>query len=207
MVFQPPVNRPRPPQPQSQQNFGWRDAYTSFHQDLQRLSLPGFYISSPQDILPRDVPMDGSISFFPSNDLSYIIIKQWTGNGTIADAKYVLEPKNQPPAQAQGTQPTQVEDDTTTQKDSEISESSNNSEIVEVISAALNEQTQRLTAAFSQIGNAFNVLQQKMDVLSSPPASRATAFTFPDTAEDGSPEEKTKQSRPKTKELKDGEKS
>lgn len=172
MAFQPPMNRPRPipPQPQPMMNTGWRDAYQSFRPEQQRPVLPGFYISSPQDITPRDVPMDGSISFFPSNDLSYIIIKQWTGNGTIADAKYILEPSQAQAQNSQGVaQQKQVQDSQSEQTDvsNELEKTSNNnSEIVEVISAALNEQTQRLTAAFAQIGSAFTILQKNLDTFS-----------------------------------------
>lgn len=208
MPFQPPINRPRPPMPIPQNrymNTGWRDAYSSFSPDQPKQSLPGFYISSPQDILPRDVPMDGSISFFPANDLSYIIIKQWTGNGTIAEEKYVLDPQNHPqPAPAQ-QEPVPEE-----QTPQEEEKPRNDPEIVEVISAALNEQTQRLTAAFSQIGLAFNTLQQKLDSMA--PIPRAPAPLVTETSADGMDFEvktgklqKTPKSKPSQKEKRDDE--
>ncbi len=218
MPFQPPMNRPRPmpPQLQPMMNTGWRDAYQSFRQDQQRPVLPGFYISSPQDIAPRDVPMDGSISFFPSNDLSYIIIKQWTGNGTIADAKYVLDPQliptqqskeqtqtqSQPQSQVQQT-PDQLNGDTEVQNSSE-----SNSEIVEVISAALNEQTQRLTAAFAQIGSAFTILQKNLDDFSNKMSEKMDSVSQMPSLFQISEEqaEKPKCNRPKGKELKENEK-
>lgn len=174
MQPQPPA--PRPLQPfrsnnnGSMQNTGWRDAYmnsmNSSYRDDPRPTLPGFYISSPQNISARDVPMDGSISFFPAEDLSYIIIKQWSGNGMISEARYIPAP---PVTQTQ-EQP-QQQDPQDTPNNSANDQNSKNSEVVEVISAALNEQTQRLTAAFSQIGVAFSTLQQKLDELASVPAS------------------------------------
>lgn len=167
--MQPPM--PRPVQPgfmrndsNSMQNTGWRNAYPNpigaNYMDNVRPSLPGFYISDPNNISARDVPMDGSISFFPASDLSYIIIKQWNGNGMISEAKYIPAPiATQTETQKQQGQQNQDTPDNSSQSQ----ETNQNSEIVEVISAALNEQTQRLTAAFSQIGMAFTTLQEKLD--------------------------------------------
>lgn len=149
-------------------NTGWRSAYSNpgnpTYTDPMRPSLPGFYISDPNNISARDVPMDGSISFFPASDLSYIIIKQWNGNGMISEAKYIPAPVTQ-----QSDSQKQDQDTPDDQGQQQTSNQSN-SEIVEVISAALNEQTQRLTAAFSQIGMAFTTLQEKLDNLRSPVA-------------------------------------
>lgn len=62
-------------------------------------TLPGFYVGSDDDIAARDVPNDGSISFFPAKDLSHITIKQWNGN-TLESAVYVLA-QNKTQAQQQ----------------------------------------------------------------------------------------------------------
>lgn len=189
MQPQPPAPRPLQPFRQNNggnmQNTGWRDAYMSpmgnNYRDDPRPTLPGFYISSPMNISARDVPMDGSISFFPAEDLSYIIIKQWSGNGMISEARYV-------PVQAQemqqNTQQSQNNNNDTPDTDDAQNQSQNqNSEIVEVISAALNEQTQRLTAAFSQIGVAFSTLQQKLDAItpvSTPNPGPVSNMSLPD---------------------------
>lgn len=173
--IQPPMNRPMPPMPRptgmgmmgNNQNPGWRDAYSmpgnSMYRDDQRPTLPGFYISSPQNISARDVPMDGSISFFPSADLSYIIIKQWNGNGMISEARYVLEDASTTQQQ------TNSQDNSDTPDDSNQQQTDQGSEIVQVVAAALNEQTERLTAAFSQIGMAFTTIQQKLDTVGQVP--------------------------------------
>lgn len=159
--MQPPAPRPMTPNfmrndNNSMPNTGWRTAYQSPMENM-RPSLPGFYISDPNNISARDVPMDGSISFFPANDLSYIIIKQWNGNGMISEAKYILAP----PATAQNPQP--QEQTAPDEQDQTQDAAKSNSEIVEAITAMLSEQTQRLTAAFSQIGVAFTTLQEKLD--------------------------------------------
>lgn len=141
--------RPDPPRMQPQNN--WRNPGMPPNPFASnRPTLPGFFISSPMNITPQDVPMDGAIGFYPANDLSYIIIKQWSNNGTIDEARYVLAR----PAEEQQNQddnqdnPDQTQDDTNTNA---------------AIAAALERQTERLEGAFSQIGMAFQSLQQKLD--------------------------------------------
>lgn len=63
--------------------------------------LPGRFISNETEITPGEVPMDGSISFFCTNDLSRIIVKQWNSNGILDTAQYVLDV----PQQVQQNQP------------------------------------------------------------------------------------------------------
>lgn len=176
--IQPPMNRPTPPMPRpmgmgmmgNNQNSGWRDAYStpsnSMYRDDPRPTLPGFYISSPQNISARDVPMDGAIAFFPSSDLSYIIIKQWSGNGMISEARYVLED-----ASTAAQQQANSQDNSDAPDNSNQQQTDQNSEIVQVVAAALNEQTERLGAAFSQIGMAFTSIQQKLDSVGQIPVS------------------------------------
>lgn len=69
-------------QPQRQQVFG----------------LSGKTIQAPENVMANDVPMDGSVAFFPMNDLSAIYAKSWNPDGTIRTSvfKPVLEqdPKN-----------------------------------------------------------------------------------------------------------------
>lgn len=188
----PPAPRPIMPGFQrndnnSMANTGWRNAYqnpgNSAYMDSMRPSLPGFYISDPNNISARDVPMDGSISFFPASDLSYIIIKQWNGNGMISEAKYI------PASIAQQSDSQKQEQDTPDDQEQQQTSNQSNSEIVEVISAALNEQTQRLTAAFSQIGMAFTTLQEKLDNLR-PPVAFPTSSSITVNDEPTSPGKK-----------------
>lgn len=53
--------------------------------------LPGYYVSSEDDIVLGDIKMDGSISFFPSKDLSRIYIRQWNKQGDLEGLTYVLQ--------------------------------------------------------------------------------------------------------------------
>lgn len=49
----------------------------------------GHVVSDEAEIKPNEVPMDGTIAFFPKSDLSEIIAKQWVQNGTIQTVKFV----------------------------------------------------------------------------------------------------------------------
>lgn len=60
------------------------------------LTIPGRMIYSPDEIMPQEVPMDGSVSLFPMHDWSCVYGKWWTSNGKIQTVKFVLEqPKKQ----------------------------------------------------------------------------------------------------------------
>ena len=59
-------------------------------------TIPGRMIYSPDEIMPQEVPMDGSVSLFPIHDWSCVHGKWWTSNGQIQTVKFVLEqPKKQ----------------------------------------------------------------------------------------------------------------
>lgn len=57
--------------------------------------IPGRSIADPAEIKPVEVPMDGSVSYFPTNDGQYIYAKCWSSDGTIVTAKYIRS--NDPP--------------------------------------------------------------------------------------------------------------
>lgn len=54
-------------------------------------TIPGRMIYSPDEIMPQEVPMDGSVSLFPMHDWSCVYGKWWTSNGQIQTVKFVLE--------------------------------------------------------------------------------------------------------------------
>lgn len=54
-------------------------------------TIPGRMIYSPDEIVPQEVPMDGSVSLFPMHDWSCVYGKWWTSNGQIQTVKFVLE--------------------------------------------------------------------------------------------------------------------
>ena len=62
--------------------------------------INGKIISEMSQITANDVPMDGSVAFFPKQDLSEVYAKSWNADGTIRTVTYkpVLDndPKNVP---------------------------------------------------------------------------------------------------------------
>lgn len=72
-------------------NNGYNPYQQPYNYFNQRPSIPGKTITNPNEILPQDVPMDGSVGLFPVQDHSCIYAKAWNSNGTIATVKYVPE--------------------------------------------------------------------------------------------------------------------
>lgn len=67
------------------------------NQQMNRFqSIPGRLVNNLDEITPQEVPMDGSVSLFPTNDFSAIYAKTWTKDGTIATMKFI--PEKQEPA-------------------------------------------------------------------------------------------------------------
>ena len=56
-----------------------------------RYGLNGRYIKDPREVQAGEVPMDGSVSFFPMSDNSYIIGKMWDQEGRIKEVRYIPE--------------------------------------------------------------------------------------------------------------------
>lgn len=75
---QPPYMQPQQPPVQNQQPSA-------------PMNIIGRVVRQIDEVAPNEVPMDGSISFFPQSDLSCVYAKQWTKDGTIATTRYVLE--------------------------------------------------------------------------------------------------------------------
>lgn len=75
-------------------------AYSSPQYTPPRLPVNGIFagktITNESEILPSDVPMDGTIALFPMQDYSRIFAKQWTRNGTIETVVYTPETVTQP---------------------------------------------------------------------------------------------------------------
>ena len=72
----------------------YQQAYNPM-QNIQRFQQPqqpeqiqqgifGKVVQSQDSIVANDVPMNGSVAFFPKNDLSEIYAKQWSADGTIS---------------------------------------------------------------------------------------------------------------------------
>lgn len=55
----------------------------------QPRGIAGRMVGAPSEIVPNEVPMDGSVAFFPTSDGSAIFAKAWNPNGTISTVQYV----------------------------------------------------------------------------------------------------------------------
>lgn len=64
---------------------------TPINNQVRTNQILGKFISSPNDILPNEVPMDGSVGIFPSTDGSCILAKHWNSDGTITTIRFIPE--------------------------------------------------------------------------------------------------------------------
>lgn len=53
--------------------------------------LNGRMIQSPSDVMPSEVPMDGSVSYFPMQNGQSIVAKQWDASGNLLVREYALQ--------------------------------------------------------------------------------------------------------------------
>lgn len=67
-------------------------------QDQFRQTIPinGYMVRDLSDIAPRDVPMDGTVSWFPQSDFSCIWARMWNKDGQLMTFKFVEEVPNIP---------------------------------------------------------------------------------------------------------------
>lgn len=69
----------------------------------------GRVVNDPNEITPNEIPMDGSVSLFPTSDYSKIYAKAWNGNGLITTKTFVLEDTVDNQVNAQGSENFQTE--------------------------------------------------------------------------------------------------
>lgn len=74
--------------PQYQQAYNPMQNIQRFQQPQQpeqiQQGIFGKVVQSQDSIVANDVPMNGSVAFFPKSDLSEIYAKQWSADGTIS---------------------------------------------------------------------------------------------------------------------------
>lgn len=61
-------------------------------QNLQQAQIPpiqGKWVKAENDIVPMDIPQDGSVVVFPQTDLQTIYLKKWESDGTITTVPYI----------------------------------------------------------------------------------------------------------------------
>lgn len=75
------------PYQQIQQRFQPQEQYPAI-QNQQAIGLNGRIVQVVENINANEVPMDGSMAFFPKQDLSEIYVKGWNADGTIKTIVY-----------------------------------------------------------------------------------------------------------------------
>lgn len=90
-----------PVQQQSQTNPGYSPYFSRPYNPGKSsiYQLPGRVCDDFNSIKPNEIPMDGSVSIFPSADYSVILAKAWNQQGTIDTIRYEpVLPQQTPPA-------------------------------------------------------------------------------------------------------------
>lgn len=72
-------------QPQFQQQQQYQPTMT---QNVASQGITGRVVASLEEIVPNDVPMNGSTAFFPVSDGSAIFARAWNRDGSIATVVY-----------------------------------------------------------------------------------------------------------------------
>ena len=90
--YNPMTNMQRYQQPDTQ----IQQQIPQFPQAQQVIGINGKIVAAVENITANDVPMDGSVAFFPKQDLSEIYVKGWNADGTIRTIVYkpYTEPTN-----------------------------------------------------------------------------------------------------------------
>lgn len=91
--------------PQSQNQYQYQNVMgQNGGNSAPQVSEPPFvgrYIATIDEVLPRDVPMDGRAAIFPTQTLEEIYLKAWAKDGSIKTFRYILDPTQN--FNAQGT--------------------------------------------------------------------------------------------------------
>lgn len=70
-------------QMQAQQNQYMGQNMNYGQPQVQFLGLSGKFVQSMDNFTPNDVPMDGSVAFFPRQDMTEIYARAWQADGSI----------------------------------------------------------------------------------------------------------------------------
>lgn len=157
MAMTVPNNAPVAPTPANTQSMypTNRNYLSDFNPMMRNTGLPGYFIQNESEIVPKNIPMDGSISFFPYKDLSKIVIKQWDANG-INTLSYVIEQ----PAMAH-VSPDQSTEDKLPLTPPDLSANTQQNPIMDTLQAI----NTGLSTTFGQVGTTLQAIQQEVNQL------------------------------------------
>ena len=63
-------------------------SYQRYQQPEPTQGISGRVVQAVETINPNEVPMDGSVAFFPKQDLTEIYAKSWNADGTIRTSTF-----------------------------------------------------------------------------------------------------------------------
>lgn len=78
--------------PQNTQGPFGQNGGNMMAQQPQDPPFVGRFINQIEEVMPREVPMDGRPAIFPTQTLEEIYLKAWDRNGTIKTFRYILDP-------------------------------------------------------------------------------------------------------------------
>lgn len=157
------MQTPQPPTFNS--NYQWGQNSQNRSQTFK-----GFYVNDPSEIRPGDVPMDGSICFFPAMNLSSITIKQWNTLGQLDTMVFVPAPNQVPQTQNQTPQIQQAQQTQQTQQAQQQSDPQ-----ADAITQAFTQMANVIQNGFAQLGERFT----QMESLLTEPVPQTQQSTSP----------------------------
>lgn len=95
---QPSYPQPNYPQYPLTPSYTWQQNQPSvgYSSNTAPRFIVGRAVNSPEEITAAEVPMDGSVRLFPSNDGAHVYRKEWDGNGRLNTLTYSLDQQEKP---------------------------------------------------------------------------------------------------------------
>lgn len=89
------------PQVMNNQTVGQPNLANAMANQRPIIPIRGRIVTSEQDIVPAEIPMDGSICLFMTEDCKKVIAKQWNSNGVLQSIIYSISSNEQAQSECQ----------------------------------------------------------------------------------------------------------
>lgn len=89
------------PQIMNNQTVGQPNLANAMANQRPIIPIRGRIVTSEQDIVPAEIPMDGSICLFMTEDCKKVIAKQWNSNGVLQSIIYSISSNEQAQSECQ----------------------------------------------------------------------------------------------------------
>lgn len=89
------------PQVMNNQAVGQPNLANAMANQRPIIPIRGRIVTSEQDIVPAEIPMDGSICLFMTEDCKNVIAKQWNSNGVLQSIIYSISSNEQAQSECQ----------------------------------------------------------------------------------------------------------